>query len=414
MGICRYLGLRLEKSASHRKPLCMGGSLYRVHHESMKTTEKEAVEGLIALSNQYGTGTDYVIAGGGNTSWKSDSVLWVKGSGQSLSTIQADGFVKVNRQALAALWAKTLPSDTDEREKQVLAELMAARLPGEEHKRPSVETLLHDLMPFTYVVHTHPTLVNAITCAQDGEKTFQRLFAKEAVWIPLVNPGYILSKIVKDALEGFQKKNGKIPAIIFMQNHGIVVAGNTAAEIDAAYARIMKTIRAEVKTQADLAPLPVDAAAEARFLAALLPEAKKALAAESLFLSRVTGKTALALAADTAGFAPLSSAYSPDHIVYMGVSPIRVDSPAELPAAFAAYQAKWKKAPRVVLAKGLGAFCIGPTEKTAAQAHLLFLDAAKIAVTTPSFGGPRFMTPEHIDFIVNWEVEAFRSQVSSK
>ena len=380
----------------------------------MKLTEETALKGLIALSNQYGTGTDYVIAGGGNTSWKSDSVLWVKGSGQALATIGAEGFVKVDRKALAALWTRKFSSDPDQREREVLADLMAARLPGEEHKRPSVETLLHDMMPFAYVVHTHPTLVNALTCAQDGEKTFQRLFAHEALWIPLVNPGYLLSKIVKDSLEAFQKENSRVPSVIFLQNHGIVVAGNTAAEINATYARIMKAIVAEVKVQPDWAPQPVDVGREAQFLAALVPVAQKALASQRVFLTRVMGKTTLGLAADDEAFAPLASAFSPDHIVYMGVSPIRVATPAELPAAFAAYQAKWHKPPQVVLARGLGAFCLGPTEKTANQAHLLFLDEVKIAVTTPSFGGPRFMTPEHIDFIMNWEVEAFRSRVSSK
>jgi len=377
----------------------------------MNTVPPE-VEALVRLSNRYGTGTDYVIAGGGNTSWKDDTTLWVKGSGQALATIAPDGFARMDRQALAALWTRQFSDDTDTREREVLAELMAARLPGEEAKRPSVETLLHDLMPFAYVVHTHPTLVNALTCARDGRTAFERLFGHEAVWIPLVDPGYILSKVVKDALEAFRRVHGRVPALIFMQNHGIVVAGDTPAEVDAAYDRILKTIGAEVKVQPHFVSQPVDAAAEAAFLEALIPAARKALDTQDLHLVRVTGSTVLGLSASDQAFAPLSSAFSPDHIVYMGVSPIRVDRPADLPGAFAAYAKAYGKAPRVVLAPTLGAFCLGTTAKNADQAHLLFLDEVKIATWSPSFGGPLFMTKAHIDFIRNWEVESYRAKIS--
>jgi len=379
----------------------------------MNTKEAEAIEALIAVSNHYGRQTDYVIAGGGNTSWKSATVLHVKGSGQSLGTIRAEGFARMDRKALAALWTKDFSKDTDEREKQVLECLMAARLPGEESKRPSVETLLHDLLPFAYVVHTHPTLVNALTCGRAGQAAFERLFASEAVWIPLVDPGYVLSKVVKDALDAFQKKNGRVAAVIFLQNHGIVVAGDTPAAIQRTYDRIMATLCAEVKTRADLDAQGVDAAAEARFLEALVPVAKQALGADAVFSVRATGSTILGMAADDQGFAPLTSAFTPDHIVYMGVSPVRVDHASELPRAFAGYTAKYGKPPRVVLTPGLGAFCLGTSAKNAGQAHLLFLDAVKIAVASAAFGGPLFMTKAAIDFIRNWEVEAFRSKVSS-
>jgi rhamnose utilization protein RhaD (predicted bifunctional aldolase and dehydrogenase) len=173
------------------------------------------VEALVALSHHYGTRWEYVIAGGGNTSWKNDSTLWVKGSGQALGTIQAEGFARMDRKALAALWSRPISSDPVLREKEVLEALMAARLPGEESKRPSVETLLHDLLPFDYVVHTHPTMINALTCSKEGPEVFQRLFALEAVWIAYTDPGYVLAHVVKQALEageefpstgGFRKK----------------------------------------------------------------------------------------------------------------------------------------------------------------------------------------------------------------
>ena len=393
--------------------MSIGAGKYRDYREVMKFLEPQAMEALISLSNHYGAQTDYVIAGGGNTSYKNDQVLAVKGSGQALATIGSEGFVKMDRAALAALWTKDFSKNTDEREKQVLECLMAARLPGEESKRPSVETLLHDLLPFAYVVHTHPTLVNALTCGQEGRAAFDRLFATLAVWIPLVDPGYILANVVKEALDSFKSTHGRIPSIIFMQNHGIVVAGDTPAAIQATYESVLSTLAAQLKRRANLEPWAVDPLAEAQLLTALVPVARKALQSDKVFSVRATGTTVLELAAGDKAFAPLSSAFTPDHIVYMGVSPIRVDDAADLPRAFAEYSARYGKAPRVVLVKGLGAFCLGTSEKNATQAHSLFLDAVKIAVASQSFGGPLFMTKASIDFIRNWEVEAFRSKVSS-
>ncbi len=381
------------------------------YHGAMSTPE---LENLLALSNHYGTRADFVIAGGGNTSYKNTDTLWVKGSGQALGTIKEDGFARMSRTGLAALWSRTFSADTAEREKQVLQCLMEARLPGEESKRPSVETLLHDMLPFAYVVHTHPTLVNALTCGREGKVAFDRLFADEAVWIPLVDPGYVLSKVVKDALEGFQKKHGRTPAVIFLQNHGIVVAGDTPQAIRDTYHNILADLEREAKARADLSPQGVEATAEAAFLAAMVPIAAAELQATTLYSCRSTARTLMEMAESDAAFAPLSSAFTPDHIVYMGVAPIRVDSAAQLPSAFAAYRTKFGKAPRVILAKGLGAFCLGPNAKAAGQAQQLLHDAVQIAVASQAFGGALFMTTAAIDFIRNWEVEAFRSAVSSK
>ena len=368
---------------------------------------------LIALSQHYGSNADYVIAGGGNSSWKNDRLLFIKGSGQSLATIQADGFVTMDRAALSAIWTHAYPHDTDLREKAVLASLMATRFPGEEAKRPSVETLLHDLMPFAFVVHTHPTLVNAISCAQDGESSFRRLFGDRGVWIPLVNPGFTLAQMVKAAMTAFQKQHGRVPPLIFMQNHGVVVAGDSPEAIQAEYDQVLTLIEAHIHEQADLVPQAVDPYATDQFQSVLEPLARQAFGVDQLHCVRSCEKTVLSLAADDQAFGVLSSSFTPDHIVYMGVSPVRVDKASDLPRVFREYAAQYDKPPQVVLAKGLGAWCLGVSEKTARQAQQLFLDAVKIAIASKSFGGPRFMDRDHIDFIRNWEVESYRSKISS-
>ncbi len=104
------------------------------------------LDALVALSRLYGSDSEWVLAGGGNTSVKIGETLYVKASGTSLGTIDETGFCAIDRSRLDAMWSASYPEETDAREAAALADLMAARVPGET-KRPSVETLMHGLSP---------------------------------------------------------------------------------------------------------------------------------------------------------------------------------------------------------------------------------------------------------------------------
>ena len=85
------------------------------------------LENIQRISHKYGADSEYVLAGGGNTSFKDESYLYVKGSGTSLATITADGFVKMSRGSLAGIWSKEYSSEQEKREAEVLSDLMASR-----------------------------------------------------------------------------------------------------------------------------------------------------------------------------------------------------------------------------------------------------------------------------------------------
>ncbi|MEN6399246.1 MAG: class II aldolase/adducin family protein, partial [Rectinema sp.] len=116
---------------------------------------------LVEVSRRYGSDPEFVLAGGGNTSWKTNDTLFVKASGTALATIEEIGFVELDLEAVRAILRQAFPSDSAAREAQVLSALMAARKPGQT-MRPSVETILHALFPYSYVVHLHPALVNGV------------------------------------------------------------------------------------------------------------------------------------------------------------------------------------------------------------------------------------------------------------
>jgi len=369
-----------------------------------------SLEALTEISRYYGKKSDYVLAGGGNTSWKDEGTLYVKGSGISLAEAVPDSFVKMDRKALAMIWEKQYPESSDERESAVLADLMAARKAGEEKKRPSVETLLHDILPFAFVVHLHPALVNGLTCSRQGEKTAEEFFGKDAIWIAPVNPGYVLSKIVKTAIDEYKSKNGKSSAVIFLQNHGVFVGDNSAEGIKEIYYEIMKKIGAGIKRRPDFSDERITS--DDPQISDII-ETLAVLAGSAAFMR--SGEIA-ELVKDRASFAPVSSAFTPDHIVYAGSEPlfIEANTSAGFRDAWTQFVEKTGRKPKIVAVQGLGVFGVGASKKAALLALELFRDAIKVAVYSQSFGGPLFMTKDKIDFINNWEVERYRAKVSAK
>ncbi|MDR1892324.1 MAG: class II aldolase/adducin family protein, partial [Oscillospiraceae bacterium] len=272
---------------------------------------------LVALSNRYGQNPELVLAGGGNTSLKEGNTLYIKGSGTSLANIDRSGFVKMDRALLAQMLVKEYPDLEAERESAVLADLMAARRQGEENKRPSVETLLHDLFEYRFVVHTHPALVNGLTCGQKGAEIAARLFGVRAVWVPLVKPGYVLALEVKREMDVYKAKTGRAADLILLQNHGIFAAGDTEAEVDAVYKEVLEAIESCLIERPDFSSISFNTAR----VEALKVEIEAIFGGNAVFIVNAE------VAKNTAGaeaFYPVSSVFTPDHIVYCKHTPLFV------------------------------------------------------------------------------------------
>lgn len=378
-----------------------------------------SVAELVKMSNKYGSDPEFVLAGGGNTSYKTDKELYIKGSGTTLATIKEAGFVKMNREKLAKLWTTEYSADTAVRESEVLADLMAARFPEDMNKRPSVETLLHDLFAEKYVLHVHPPIVNGLTCGQKGEAEMNRIFGNDAAWINETKPGYILALETKNVMEAHKAKTGKYPQIIFIQNHGIFFSANTMEELDAIVADVFAKLRANVKRTPDFSDVEFDM----EKAVAIAPALRMMLMADDENATSIvtfrTNAEVMSLCKDKQSMAPVMSTYSPDHIVYCKHEPLFVEACDEIEAQYEAlakaldeYMARNGHAPKIVFVEGLGFYACGKTKKEADIAADVFMDEIKISVYAESFGGHRFMAEENIDFIRNWEVESYRQKVS--
>jgi rhamnose utilization protein RhaD (predicted bifunctional aldolase and dehydrogenase) len=389
-----------------------------------------SLQELAAMSRRYGEDPSFVIAGGGNTSWKDDGILYVKGSGTALATIQAEGFVHMKRAALARILFKDYSANNVKREALVLKHMLAARVPGET-RRPSVETLLHDSLPFAYVVHTHPTLVNGITCAKAGEQTVKELFGDDVVWIPAINPGYTLAIAVKRSLEEYRERTGRSAQVIFLQNHGLFVASDTPQGIDDHHRRICTTIESRITQWPDFSgecresePFRPDDYREINYYRVILTNisrlhwAHKAHSKdwpnipkwEAMFLKNNEISSFLL---DETAFQGVARSFTPDHIVYSGSDPLFVSSGENLRNAWEEHVFKKQRIPKIVAVQDMGVFGVGQSAKQADLALQLFRDTVSISVFSRHFGGPLFMEPDKVHFINNWEVESYRAnQVS--
>lgn len=349
------------------------------------------IETITELSHEFGT-AEYVKAGGGNTSCKTADTLWVKPSGTTLAGLKPETFVAMDRAALSRLYAAATPAVPAERE-ELVKNMMAAAVKPETPGRASVEAPLHDSISAVYVVHTHPAAVNGLTCAVGGRAAAARLFP-DALWVPYVDPGYTLCMVVRKAIQAYKAERGCEPSLMFLENHGVFVAGNTAEEIRAVYGRVMATLKQAYAACGVALEVPVAEAPEAAAVAAWSQALADGLGADGAAVA-VSGRF-------DAGSGPIS----PDHIVYAKSYPFEgVLTPENLRAVKAARG----YAPRVVVTDR-AVLGVGANEKTARLALELALDGALVKQLTRAFGGLQYLSDVSRGFIENWEVESYRAK----
>ncbi len=364
------------------------------------------IEELIAISRKYGADARFVIAGGGNTSFKTADRLWVKASGHALATITEDGFAVLDRALLNPMGTKKYSDDTAEREEQVKNDLAAACLTKD--RRPSVETSLHNCMDCRFVVHLHPTLVNGMMCSQFAKAECADLFP-EALYIEYTDPGYTLFKKVFNRIRAWKAERGTAPQVIFLQNHGIFVGADSTEEIERIYDGIMAKLEARVE------PLPAEEIPAGEEAVEFVPAVRTVLsrAGRGLKTIRVTSNALVRWAIES--WDAVKAPFTPDGIVYCKSEYLLLDGPDAKAAekAIERYVARRGHTPKVILVPGIGLLAVGDNAKGAQVVTDVFLDAVKLAWYAGSFGGAHPMSQRQIAFIDNWEVENYRRKVAA-
>src|SRR5436190_682447 len=383
-------------------------------------------------SQLLGRDPSLVLHGGGNTSVKirernllgeEEEILYVKGSGWDLETIREDGFAPVRLAHLLKLARAEALSDP-----QMVNEL-ATHVTRAGAPAPSVETILHAVLPHKFVDHTHADAVLAITNTPDGEARVREVYGDDVVVVPYVMPGFDLAKAC--ALQ-FEKEARPSTVGMVLLHHGIFSFGATAEE---SYGRMIELVdRAESYLKAKGAwevratgPIGhIGHMGPIRAELATLRHEISECAGFPVVLSTHSDPQALAFAraADVRNVSQRGPA-TPDHILRTKRLPMLGRDVEAYAEAYREYflrhaaNAKETKtmldpAPRVILDGELGMGCVGRSAKEAGIARDLYSHTIEVIARAEALGGYRALSEKELFEFEYWDLEQAKLRRSGK
>jgi len=311
-----------------------------------------------------------VQGAGGNVSWKDGDTLWIKASGTWLAqAAEKDIFVPVDlamlRDAIAGDDFTVTPT-----------------VCGESMLRPSIETLLHALMPQRVVLHLHAVEVLAHLVRASWQADFAALLDRSVEWtaVPYKKPGADLAVAVSLAL--CDKVDAKV---VFLQSHGVVIGGNNIDEIGATLSALTDALRT----------VPAEG---------ILPRLPAAFAINSGdWYLPVNDPAIHSLATDAALFARLASQWAlyPDHVVFLGGD---AHSYANV-ETFQNSLSSSKSLPELIFIQNVGVF-IRPEFSIAKLLQLrCYYD---VLVRQHQSHSINTLLPQQVGELLNWDAEQYR------
>ncbi len=413
----------------------------------------KALADLIRISNATGVDKTLVQGGGGNTSVKTadGKYMYIKASGTALKDMDARrGWRRLRLEpVLHIITDKSLAKlPANVREPEVVNRLLlACEDDVTSGARPSVESHLHAYLD-RCVIHLHPIVIASYVNARDGRAAIEKAFANESpppLWIPYMDPGFMLARKVCTLVAGYQKQHGRKPAIMILAKHGLFV---TAATADAALRLVHKVIDLCGKPLTPVGTQPALRLAKGRRPAgsrvAAFAEGKgrtkpkddqpsqnlAAITAAKLAIRKALFQTTgqqlpvawFGLAESVRAFMRhrdaarlvATAALNPDELVYANGSPLWADRPdaAAIARRLARRLAAGNKPAAAYVVKDLGLFVAADT-RTAPIIAEIAEGSLYIRMQAARMGGVLALTGRERDFISNWESEAFRKQLAS-
>lgn len=376
----------------------------------------QGLKDLIKVSRSYGSKKEYVIAGGGNTSFKNEKHLWIKASGVNLSTIDEKGFCVLDRKKLNDIPNQQFSSNSDTREEEVKNALLNSRIDPASGLRPSVETSLHNLFGASFVVHTHSTLVNGLMCSNNAAENTLEIFGEEALYIPYTDPGYVLFMVIDAEIKKYKEKFNAEPKIVLLQNHGIFVAADTTEEIDVIYADVKKKLESAFESFPIVEEIEVS-----EKLVEVLPAVRMLLSEEKLKVATALNSSWVAnfITSKEAFDKGIAKPFNPDQMVYCLSEYLFIKNNSsvdtiieEAKAKIADFKTRKSAVPKVIFIQNEGVIVAEDSPVSVGYLKDLVNDFCQISTLSENFGGPHPLTPEQAAFIENWEVENYRKKVA--
>jgi NAD(P)-dependent dehydrogenase (short-subunit alcohol dehydrogenase family)/rhamnose utilization protein RhaD (predicted bifunctional aldolase and dehydrogenase) len=377
---------------------------------------KPEIKELIEVSRWYGQRKEYVIAGGGNTSYKNEDHLWIKASGINLGSIDENGFCVLDRAKLNDIPNQQFSDDSATREEQVKNALLNARVDPGSGLRPSVETSLHNLFSYRFVVHTHNTLVNGLMCSNQAEKKSLEIFGEEVLYVPYCDPGYILFKIIAEKIAEYNTKFNRDPKVVLIQNHGIFVAADTVEEIHQIYADVKIKLQNTFEVFPEIKEISVS-----EKLNEVLPAFRMLLSEEKLKVATAFNSSWVAsfIVNKTKFEKGIARPFNPDQMVYCMSEYLFVENSfsaetiiEEAKIKFEDFKNRKGAVPKVIFIQHEGVIVAEDSPVSVEYLKDIVNDFCQIGALSENFGGPHPLTTDQAAFIENWEVENYRKKVS--
>ena len=398
-----------------------------VRHYAAKGVDRDLAL-RVYTSRLLGRDKSLVLHGGGNTSVKireknlfgeDETILYVKGSGWDLETIEPQGFSPVRLAHVLRL--AELPALSDpEMVNQLVTHMLKASAPA-----PSIETILHGLMPQKFVDHTHADAVLSVSNTKDGEKRVREVYGKRCVVIPYLMPGFDLAQL---CAREFKRQSTPQTVGMVLLSHGIFSFGETARE---AYERMIELVtlaekyleskRAWSVAPKDFASGTVDANAQTALRRKLSD-----IAGSPLILKTVTNERTLAFAQHPRAVTiSQQGPATPDHVIRTKRTPMLGTDVGRYVAEYRRYfgehapKAKEPKtmldpAPRVVLDPGFGLAAAGRTAKDAAIVDEIYDHTIDVILRAEALGGFQALPPKDIFDVEYWDLEQAKLKKGGK
>ena len=395
--------------------------------------EAAAYESDLALrvytSRLLGRDSSLVLHGGGNTSVKlqrknilgqNEDILYIKGSGWDLVSIEEAGFAPVRMPHLLELVKLDHLSDP-QMVNELKTQMILSSAPS-----PSVETLLHAALPYKYVDHTHADAVVTITNTSNGLERIKQIYGDQVVIIPYVMPGFDLAKLCAKqfALEASKKTIGMI-----LMNHGIFSFGDTAKQ---SYQRMIELVSlAENYLQQHQAwtierkTISDQDVSLSLNLAKLRKEISKA-AGMPVIVTRNGDSKSLVFAQreDIAQISQQGPA-TPDHVIRTKRLPMLGQDVDSYVKNYQAYFAKHSPsarepktmldpAPRIIIDPQLGICAVGLGANEAAIAADIYDHTIDIIERSTALGGYQALPVKDLFDMEYWELEQAKLKTSSQ
>ncbi|HEU5108868.1 MAG TPA: SDR family NAD(P)-dependent oxidoreductase, partial [Micromonosporaceae bacterium] len=372
-----------------------------------------ALAELVYGSRLLGSDPSLVLHGGGNTSVKDVvtdvtgvrvDVLWVKGCGWDLGSIEPAGFAPLRLRRLRELLTVERLSD-----RQMMNELRCASLDSSAPD-PSVESLLHALLPHTAVLHSHADAIVTLTNTVAGPELVRAVFADRVVVVPYVMPGFLLARACAGL---FGAGVGERTVGIVLMNHGLFTFGADTRE---AYRRHVELVGMAEEYLG--VPTRPDARAAARVEPVRLAEFRaqvSTVAGAPVIVRRDTAAPVMSFVdrKDLAGVAGQGPA-TPDHVIRTKPVPM---IGRDLDAFTREYREYFQRhagerdltmldlAPRVVLDRDWGMLAVGRTVRDADAARDIYTHTIDIIERAERLGGYRSLAPADLFEVEYWELE---------